>query len=60
MKRLIPGALIILNLMALPLHAQDLLSVYSEALIDNPQVERAREGLEAVLENRSQAQAALI
>ena len=59
MKRLIPGALIILNLMALPLHAQDLLSVYSEALIDNPQLERAREGLEAVLENRSQAHAAL-
>jgi outer membrane protein len=50
-----------LNLLALsqPLHAHDLLSVYREALNDNPQLERAREGLEAVLESQSQAHAAL-
>ena len=50
-----------LNLLALsqPLHAQDLLSVYREALNDNPQLEKAREGLEAVLESQSQAHAAL-
>jgi len=39
--------------------AQDLLAVYREALSDNPQLEKAREGLEAVLENQSQAHAAL-
>jgi outer membrane protein len=50
-----------LNLFALsaPLRAQDLLFVYREALNDNPQLEKAREGLEAVLESQSQAHAAL-
>ncbi len=36
-------------LLITPVHAQDLLSVYREALQDNPQLEKAREGLEAVL-----------
>ena len=39
--------------------AQDLLSVYRDALNDNPQLDMAREGLEAVLESQSQAHAAL-
>jgi len=42
-----------------PVQAQDLLSVYREALQDNPQLEKAREGLEAVIESQSQAHAAL-
>jgi len=39
--------------------AQDLLSVYRQALQGNPQLEKAREGLEAVLESQSQAESAL-
>ena len=39
--------------------AQDLLAVYRAALNDNPQLEKAREGLEAVLESQNQAHAAL-
>lgn len=39
--------------------SQDLLSVYRETLQDNPQLEKAREDLEAVLESQSQANAAL-
>jgi outer membrane protein len=40
-------------------NGQDLLSVYQEALQDNPQLDKAREGLEAVLESQSQAGSAL-
>ncbi len=41
------------------IHAEDLLAVYREALQDNPQLEQAREGFEAVMEGQSQANAAL-
>ena len=53
------GLMIGLMLQTSAVYAQDLLSVYSEALNGNPQLEKAREGLEAVLESQSQAHAAL-
>jgi len=63
-KHLMPyllKACLALNFLVLtqPLSAQDLLSVYREALNDNPQLEKAREGLEAVMESQTQAHAAL-
>lgn len=53
------GMTLIGLMMAFNVQGQDLLSVYRQALQDSPQLERAREGLEAVIESQSQAHAAL-
>lgn len=53
------GWLLTAALAAVPASAQNLLAVYRDALQDNPSLEKAREGVEAVVESQSQAQAAL-